>query len=601
MKKLSVSLSALLTVAILLCTAGVIPAKAADDGVIVSSLSELQTAISAADDGAVIYISEDIEITEDTSIGSELHSVSIAAVEGKYVTISISEDFPPDQCVYFSNLVFMGGNNSGISFVQHGGTSYFQMVTFQHPNQSSETSACCIEQGYATIRACNFEGGHSANGSHIRIDENAEAHISGCNFSTGVASECGGSVYSNGSAHISNCSFSYSSAGNKGGAFYSSGNLEMESCTFYGGDSTCGGQLFCLSEASRIGGCSFTYGYASECGGGIGSDSDISLTACTITNCSAGQYGGGLWSAGTASIQQCKIWGNSASIAAADLYAAKGLTTLDTTEDYLTMYESEITDAGMNSAYWYLDNEALRYSADFPTETFATPCEANGQPVLLAFALSYIEETQPPEGNPEDDQPAVPSEPIASPSHSAHHSSATSAALTQPPKTLLRCGSATINISAAEEMCKLLPQYIPRGKLITRAEMAGYLYGFLEHTDSKDVTSDFEQSYSDTVSSPYRSIINSLTADGIFSGCGNSRFNPDSNLTHAQMLMVFTRFTEPKDAIIEHIDITGHWAESGVKTAVALGWMDDSSIDLQAPVTLETFVSFVSKIIEASK
>lgn len=114
MKKLSVSLSALLTVAILLCTAGVIPAKAADDGVIVSSLSELQTAISAADDGAVIYISEDIEITEDTSIGSELHSVSIAAVEGKYVTISISEDFPPDQCVYFSNLVFMGGNNSGI-------------------------------------------------------------------------------------------------------------------------------------------------------------------------------------------------------------------------------------------------------------------------------------------------------------------------------------------------------------------------------------------------------------------------------------------------------------------------------------------------------
>lgn len=67
------------------------------------------------------------------------------------------------------------------------------------------------------------------------------------------------------------------------------------------------------------------------------------------------------------------------------------------------------------------------------------------------------------------------------------------------------------------------------------------------------------------------------------------------------MIMVFTRFTEPKDAIIEHIDITGHWAESGVKTAVAMGWMDDSSIDLQAPVTLETFVSFVSKIIEASK
>lgn len=601
MKKLLKTLSAALAVALLLCTASVVPAKAAGDDIIVTSLPELQSAIAAASDGDMIYIAEDIEITEDAGIGSVLHTVSVAAVDGKYITISISEDFPADQSVYFSNLVFMGGENSGISIIQHGGVSYFQMVTFQHPNQSSEASACCIEQGYATIRACNFEGGHSANGSHICIGENAEAHISGCNFSAGVASECGGSVYSNGSARISNCSFSYSSAGNKGGTVYSSGNLEMDSCTFYGGDSTCGGQLFCLSEASRIGGCSFTYGYASECGGGIGSDSDISLAACTITNCSAGQYGGGLWSAGVASIQQCKIWGNSANIAAADLYAVKGLTTLDTAEDYLTMYESELTDAGMNSAYWYLDSEVLRYSADLPTETFATPSEANGQPISLAFALSYIEEAQPPEENPDDVQPDVPSEPIVHPSHSSHHSGTASPTFKQSPKTLLSCESATINISAASEMCELLPRYIPSSKLITRAEMAGYLYGFLNHTDSKDVTSGLEQFYSDTENSPYRSIINSLTADGIFSGCGNSRFNPDSNLTYAQMIMVFARFTEPKDATIKHIDIIGHWAESGVKTAVALGWMDDAPIDLQAPVTLETFVSFVSKIIEASK
>lgn len=601
MKKLSKTLSAALVVALLLCTASVVPAKAADDDIIVASLFELQSAISDASDGDVIYISEDIEITEDAGIGSELHTVSIAAVDGKYITISISEDFPTNQSVYFSNLVFMGGENSGISFVQHGGTSYFQMVTFQHPNQSSETSACCIEQGYATIRACNFEGGHSTNGSHICIGENAEAQIFGCNFSAGVASECGGSVYSSGSARISRCNFSYSSAGSKGGAVYSSGSLNIDSCTFYGGDSTCGGQLFCLSETSNIGGCSFTHGYASECGGGIGSDSNISLTACTITNCSADQHGGGLWSAGAATIQQCKIWGNTANIAAADLYAAKGLKALDTVEDYLTMYESELTDAGMNSACWYLDNDALRYSAVLPTETFATPSEANGQPVSLAFALSYIEEAQPPEENPDDDQHDVPSEPIVRPSHSSDHSSTTLPAFKQSPKVLLRCGLATINISTASEMCELLPRYIPSSKLITRAEAAGYLYGFLDHTDGKSVESDLEQFYSDTENGPYRAIINSLTADGIFSGCGNSQFNPDSNLTYAQMIMVFTRFTEPKDATIKHIDITGHWSEHGVKTAIALGWMDDAPIDLQAPVTLEAFVSFVSKIIEASK
>lgn len=108
MKKLSKTLSAALTVALLLCTASVVPAKAADDDIIVASLSELQSAISDASDGDVIYISEDIEITEDAGIGSELHTVSIAAVDGKYITISISEDFPAQSERVFFKSCFHG-------------------------------------------------------------------------------------------------------------------------------------------------------------------------------------------------------------------------------------------------------------------------------------------------------------------------------------------------------------------------------------------------------------------------------------------------------------------------------------------------------------
>ena len=67
-------------------------------------------------------------------------------------------------------------------------------------------------------------------------------------------------------------------------------------------------------------------------------------------------------------------------------------------------------------------------------------------------------------------------------------------------------------------------------------------------------------------------------------------------MTYAQMIMIFARFTEAKETATKHLDITGHWAESGVKTAVALGWMEDHAVDLQATVTLNDFVSFLSRV-----
>ena len=45
------------------------------------------------------------------------------------------------------------------------------------------------------------------------------------------------------------------------------------------------------------------------------------------------------------------------------------------------------------------------------------------------------------------------------------------------------------------------------------------------------------------------------------------------------------------------MDIAGHWAEAGIKTAVALGWMEDSPIDLHAAITLSDFASFLSKVV----
>lgn len=602
MKKSSKLFSAILAVMLMVSALGAIPANAVEAEVTVNSLPELEEAIAAAVNGDMIYIAKDIDIQEEVSLGSVDKTVFLAGAEGTSVVLSISLDFPDGQSVSFANLVFCGGQSSGLSFVQSGGTSYFQTVRFQHPNESSGKSACLVEAGNATFSNCHFEEGRAEKGGHIYAGTDAAVHADNCVFMTGAASECGGSIYALGSVNITDCSFSNGGAENAGGSVYAAGPLRLVDCTFYGGNSGMGGQLFCSDTAAEIIGCSFTQGYASQYGGGIGSDGDISIADCTITSCSAGQYGGGVWSAGTAEVQRCKIYGNSAEIAGADLYAANGLTALDTAGDYLTLYESELAAAEMNAAGWYLDDASQRYAGNSPTMAFATPSEANGQPIALAFALSRVSLPDPPEedsGNDSQSDPPVPTTPPSS--SSRHHSSGTTspAQNNKPTRTSLRCGTAEINTSAAAELCQVLPKYIPEGKIISRAEATGYLYGILDREATAGTSPKTPAFYSDTENIAYRKEIDSLTEDGIFSGCGNSRFAPDSPLTRAQMIMIFARFVEPQEYGIRHMDITGHWAESGIKTAVALGWMEDNPIDLHAAITLSDFVSFLSKVVNA--
>ena len=595
MKKSSKLFSAILAVMLMVSALGAIPANAVEAEVTVNSLPELEEAIATAVDGDMIYIAKDIDIQEEVSLGTVDKTVFLAGAEGTSVILSMSPDFPDGQAAFFTNLVFCGSQNSGLSFVQSGGTSYFQTVRFQHPNESSGKSACLIESGNATFSSCHFEEGHAERGGHIYVGADAAVHADSCVFMTGVVSEDGGSIYALGSINITNCGFSNGCAENAGGSIYAAGALRLVDCTFDGGISGIGGQFFYSGTAAEIIGCSFTRGYASKYGGGLGSDGDISISDCMITDCSAEWYGGGMWIAGAAEIQRCKIYGNSAKIAAADLYATNGLTALDTAEDYLAIYESELAEAEMNAAGWYFDDVSQRYTGESPTTAFATPSEADGQPVALAFALSQI---SLPEEDSGDDSPPDPSVPATPPSSSGHHSSETTspAQNNRPARAPLRCGTAEINTSAVAELCQVLPKYIPEGKVISRAEAAGYLYGILNHDGYVSASLKGGLFYTDTAGSAYRREIDSLTADGIFSGCGNSRFAPDDPLTCAQMIMILARFVEPQEYDIRYMDISGHWAESGIKTAIALGWMEDSPIDLHAAVTLSDFVSFLSKV-----
>lgn len=176
MKKSSKLFSAILAVLLMVSALGTVPANAAEAEVTVNSLPELQEAIAAAVDGDTIHIAGDIEIQEEVSIGTVDKTVFLAGAEGTSVVLSISPDFPDGQSVSFANLVFCGGQSSGLSFVQSGGTSYFQTVRFQHPNESSGKSACLVEAGNATLSNCHFEEGRAEKGGHIYAGTDAAVH-----------------------------------------------------------------------------------------------------------------------------------------------------------------------------------------------------------------------------------------------------------------------------------------------------------------------------------------------------------------------------------------------------------------------------------------
>lgn len=67
-----------------------------------------------------------------------------------------------------------------------------------------------------------------------------------------------------------------------------------------------------------------------------------------------------------------------------------------------------------------------------------------------------------------------------------------------------------------------------------------------------------------------------LADAGVVGGTGNGYFAPDSPTTWAQLLVVLGRFVERQECALQYIRYDG-WARPAIETAVALGWIEDST------------------------
>ena len=144
---------------------------------------------------------------------------------------------------------------------------------------------------------------------------------------------------------------------------------------------------------------------------------------------------------------------------------------------------------------------------------------------------------------------------------------------TQPP---LVCNGAVIDITRTVVLLGYKDGLLHEDDLLTRAQLATIIYRLL---DDKSITlySNAEMTFDDVPAdawcAPYVKI---MQAAGIVNGVGGGKYNPNGTVTWSHILTILSRFVKPQEYTLQLINYNG-WAVKSVQTAVALGWIEDST------------------------
>lgn len=145
--------------------------------------------------------------------------------------------------------------------------------------------------------------------------------------------------------------------------------------------------------------------------------------------------------------------------------------------------------------------------------------------------------------------------------------------LTQPS---LVCNGATIDVSRSVVLLGYGDGLIHENDSLTRAQMATIIFRLLDD-NTIALYCNAQVAFVDVPASAwYREYVRVIQAAGIVNGVGEGRYDPEGLLTWGQTLTILSRFVEPKEYTLQHIQYDG-WALQAVQTAVAYGWIKDST------------------------
>ena len=154
-----------------------------------------------------------------------------------------------------------------------------------------------------------------------------------------------------------------------------------------------------------------------------------------------------------------------------------------------------------------------------------------------------------------------------------------------PAKPQLVCNGAVIDASRTVVLLGYGDSLLHEDDPLTRAQLATIVYRLL---DEKSIAlyGNAQVAFTDVAADAWYALyVNVIQAAGIVNGVGAGKYDPNGTVTWAQIITILTRFVEPQEYTLEHIQYIG-WAEQAIQTAVALGWIKDS-----ADFTPDTIIS----------
>lgn len=568
--------------------------------VTVTTIEELLEAIENAEDGDTIRIGATIDVSENTSIGSSEKRLTLIRSED----MADREVFSCAAPATLENLI-IDGNGGSERLIWISADATLSGLTIRNSNGGG----IYVQGGIVTIDGCSFEDNTALSGAHLRLFAGAMVSIIDTTFVRGFASGgWGGAIDSRTDMTITGCTFMDNSASEGGGAIY-----------------------------APVGSCM--------------------IRNSTITrNMALHKNGGGIFNMGSLELDDTKIYGNAASLNGADVFSNGNLNISVTDNDLNKLFQIEGREP---LGFYIDDTDARFDGTTNITETKELPISLESAVSALIFVFEddiYVQEpeqenpdegkdqgaeapaagqeqetaqspgleasqeqdqakeaTQEPaqEREPEPEQPSAPSEsPPNVPSNGTHSSSHTrpskdndisepTASPTQQQETeqaltVLSCGGATLNTSDRAFLAGYGDGVIGEDDHITRAQIAQIIYRLL-NDESRETLQTTENSFDDVPTGAwYNLAVSTIARAGIVVGYGDS-FHPEGYLTRAQLITIMARFVAPVECESSFTDISGHWAESFVSTAEAVGWLDGGG-DLRPDehVTRGEVVSFIN-------
>ncbi len=280
-----------------------------------------------------------------------------------------------------------------------------------------------------------------------------------------------------------------------------------------------------------------------------------------------------------------------------------------------TADNEKITGLSAGKIYKVSADAAINYTkADGTLTTDAAEAEAlTGTEIVgLTNGETYlVEEYTPPTPEPDptptpdptpdpsptpDPEPTETPTPTPSPSHSSGSSHSSSPVVTVPKAVVLTNGKAVLDTTKTEYLLGYTDGLMGNKDTVTKAQLVQIVYRLLT-PDSKAAVYSEKNSFKDVASSAwYNEAVSSLANAGLIAGGTGGMFNPDKNVTWAEMVTIFAKFAEPNH---EWKIITRHWAKDALNTAISYRWFEyNDQFNPDGEVTRLEMLNFINTMFD---